>query len=103
MNRIDMGPKVRAMVIECSCKDSAGHEQAYACSYYFDGDFNNCLDEKKVYKQTEYEMAGMINLTVAIVEYLECIILSILWSIRGAYYYIKDKEWFRQCCYEYDD
>lgn len=61
MLKLDMGDNTHAIVMECSCKDKAGLQQSYACSYYFDGDFEKCSDEEKVYGQTKHEMAGTYN------------------------------------------
>ena len=58
---IDMGPRVRGMVVECNCKTSAGLQKTYACSYYYTGEFNNCLGEEEVFRQTEREMAGTFH------------------------------------------
>ena len=57
--KLDMGDNTHSIVMECNCKDPAGYQQSYACTYHFEGDFEKCPDEEKVYRQTKREMAGM--------------------------------------------
>ena len=67
MMKVDMGPKLHAIVVECNCSDSVGLQQTYACSYYYTGEFDNCFAEEEVYRQTELEMAGTFCVLVDLV------------------------------------
>ena len=57
--KLDMGENTHALVMECSCFDSGGQKRTYACSYFYKGDFEKCIDEEKVYRETETGLAGL--------------------------------------------
>lgn len=59
MLKLDMGQNSRAVLMECTCKDLGGPPLSYACSYYFEGDFEKCPEEEKIYRQVERGLAGI--------------------------------------------
>ena len=56
--KLDMGGNSHAVVMECSCIDTAGLKKSYTCSYFYSGDFEKCTDEQKVYDQSSNGLRG---------------------------------------------
>ena len=53
-----MGGNGRAVVMECSCINTAGQKKIYTCSYYYKGEIEKCTDWQKVYDETSNELRG---------------------------------------------
>lgn len=59
MLKLNMPEDTHAVIMECTCTDSAGKKKVYACSYYYDGEFDKCIDEDQVYKESITGLKGL--------------------------------------------